>query len=414
MNTVHYSPADAGGGALRHRDAFAAFVTDDASRQSALTAANEQGWTGAMIAEGGIASAIESLCDVPTPRVLLIDISESSDPFRDLNQLAEVCMEGTRVIALGKVNDVELFRRLIQSGVDDYLVKPVSAATLSRAFTAAGRDRGAGRGAKPLGRMIVVVGARGGIGTTTLAANLAWMVAHEQNRRSMLVDLDLQFGGLALALDIEPSRGLAEALHNAGRIDDLLVERAAVKVDEQLSVLCAEEGLERATHVDSAAIEALTGRLRAGFECVVVDLPRAMLAAHAHLVAAADLVIVVTDYTLLAARDCPRVLKRVREAGPKGKVMLIADRVGAPGHGEIARADLEKTLEATIDFEIPHDPKGAGSSAETGKPLAVVAPRGKAAAAIRAVAGATMGGGDRAGKAPLWKRLLTGKGKKEA
>jgi pilus assembly protein CpaE len=411
MSKVLYSPADAGGGALRHRDPFAAFVTDDASRQAAVTAANEQGWTGALIADGGVAGAIESLSDVPTPRVLLIDISESTDPFRDINRLAEVCMEGTRVIALGKVNDVEMFRRLIQAGVDDYLVKPVSATTLSRAFTAVGRDKGAAREGGALGRLLDELGARGGIGTTTLAANLAWIVAHEQNRRSMLVDLDLQFGGLALALDIEPSRGLAEALHNAGRIDDLLVERAAVKVDEQLSVLCAEEGLERATHVDPAAIEALMGRLRAGFECVVVDLPRSMLAEHAHLVAAADVIMVVTDYTLLAARDCPRVLKRVREAGPKGKVMLIADRVGAAGHGEIAKSDLEKTLDATIDYEIANDPKSAGSSAETGKPLAVVAPRGKAAAAIRAVAEQVMGGSD-GGKQPLWRRLM--KTKKES
>ncbi len=411
MSKVLYSPADAGGGALRHRDPFAAFVTDDASRQAAVTAANEQGWTGALIADGGVAGAIESLSDVPTPRVLLIDISESTDPFRDMNRLAEVCMEGTRVIALGKVNDVEMFRRLIQAGVDDYLVKPVSATTLSRAFTAVGRDKGAAREGGALGRLIVVLGARGGIGTTTLAANLAWIVAHEQNRRSMLVDLDLQFGGLALALDIEPSRGLAEALHDAGRIDDLLIDRAAVKVDEQLSVLCAEEGLERATHVDPAAIEALMGRLRAGFECVVVDLPRSMLAEHAHLVAAADAILVVTDYTLLAARDCPRVLKRVREARPKGKVMLIADRVGAAGHGEIAKSDLEKTLDATIDYEIANDPKSAGSSAESGKPLAVVAPRGKAAAAIRAVAEQVMGGSD-GGKQPLWRRLM--KTKKES
>jgi pilus assembly protein CpaE len=257
-----------------------------------------------------------------------------------------------------------------------------------------------------MGRLIVVVGARGGIGTTTLAANLAWIAAHEQNRRSALVDLDLQFGGLALALDIEPSRGLAEALHNPGRIDDLLVERSAVKVDEQLSVLCAEEGLDRATHIDDGAIEALMGRLREHYECVVVDLPRSLLAAHAHLVSAADLVMVVTDYTLLAARDCPRVLKRVRDAGPKGRVMLVADRVGAPGHGEIARADLEKALEATIDFEVPNDPKGASGSAEAGKPLAVVAPRGKAVAAIRAIAEQASGGAEKPAKKPLWKRLI--------
>lgn len=400
-------PADAGDGALRHRDPFAAFVTDDASRQAAVTAANEQGWTGAQIAEGGVAAAVESLGDVPTPRMLLIDISESADPFRDLSRLAEVCQEGTRVIALGKVNDVDMFRRLIQAGVDDYLVKPVNATALSRAFTSLGRERANLREASAPGKLVVVVGARGGIGTTTLAANLAWLVAHEQNKRSMLVDLDLHFGGLALAFDIEPSRGLAEALHNPGRIDDLLIERAAVKVDKQLSVLCAEEGLERAVHVDSAAIEALMGRLRAGFDCVVVDLPRAMLAAHAHLVAAADAVMVVTDYTLLAARDCTRVLKRVRDAQPKGKVMLIAGRVGAPGHGEIARADLEKMLDAKIDAEIPHDAKSAGVSAETGKLLVVVASSGKAAGAVRAMAALVLGGDGATVKLPLWRRLLS-------
>lgn len=394
--------ADAG----RGRDPFAAFITDDVSRQAAVTAASEQGWTGAPIADGGVAAAVESLSDAPTPRVLLVDISESADPLHDLNRLAEVCQEGTRVIALGKVNDVDMFRRLMQAGVDDYLVKPVNATTLSRAFASLGRERAGPREHAVPGKLVVAIGARSGIGTTTLVANLAWLVAHERNKRSVLVDLDLQFGGLAMALDIEPSRGLAEALHNPGRIDDLLVARAAVKVDGQLSVLCAEEGLERAVHVDSAAIEALMGRLRAGYDCVMVDLPRAMLAAHAHLVAAADVVMVVTDYTLLAARDCPRVLKRVRDAQPKGKVVLIADRLGAPGHGEIARAELEKTLDAKIDAEIPDDAKSAGLSAETGKPLVVAAPRGKATGAIRAAATLVLGG-DEAAKLPLWRRLMS-------
>ncbi|MCK6453874.1 MAG: AAA family ATPase, partial [Alphaproteobacteria bacterium] len=401
------SPADAAGGAPRLREPFAAFVLDDASRQAAIKAANEQGWTGARVAEGGIAGAIDTLGDAVTPCVLLIDLSESPDPVGDINRLAEVCQEGTRVVALGRVNDIELFRRLMETGVDDYLVKPVTAAQLNTAFARLSRERVATTEALAPGQLVVLIGTRGGIGSTALAVNLAWLAAHDVRKRTALVDLDLQFGSTALALDIEPSRGMAEALQNPGRIDDLLVERSSVKVDEQLCVLCAEEGLERPVRMDPTAIDALIDRLRASYECVVVDLPRAMTAGQAALVGAADAVVVVTDYTLIGARDCPRLLKRIRELSPKGKVIVVANRVGAPGHSDLKRADLEKTIDAKVDCEIPQDQKGASESVQTGKPMVVSAPRSKAADAMRALARQICGDAD-AAKPSLWRRL-TGK-----
>ncbi len=401
------SPADAAGGAPRLREPFAAFVLDDASRQAAIKAANEQGWTGARIADGGIAGAIDTLVDAVTPRVLLIDISESSNPVDDINRLAEVCQEGTRVVALGRVNDIELFRHLMQTGVDDYLVKPVTSDQLNAAFARLTRERAAASEASAPGQLIVLVGARGGIGSSALAVNLAWLTAHDMHKRTALVDLDLQFGSTALALDIEPSRGMAEALQNAARIDDLLIERSSVKIDDQLCVLCAEEGLERAVRMDPAAIDALIDRLRTTFECVVVDLPRAMTAGQATLVSAADAVVVVTDYTLIGARDCPRLLKRIRESAPKGKVLVVANRIGAPGHSDLRRADIEKTIDAKVDFEVPQDQKGASESVQTGKPLVVSAPRSKAAEAMREIARRLCGDAE-AAKLSLWRRL-TGK-----
>ena len=407
MHNTVLSPADAGGGALRAREPFAAFVLDDASRQAAILASNEQGWTGARVADGGIAGAIESLGDMPTPGVLLIDVSESIDPIQDINRLAEVCQEGTHVIALGSVNDVDLFRRLIQAGVDDYLVKPINPDGLKVAFAHLTRARvAAPQAAGTPGRLVLVVGARGGVGASALAANLAWLAGHMQDgRRAALVDLDLQFGSAALALDIEPGRGLADALRTPSRIDDLLIERASVKVDEQFSVLCAEEGLETPLQVDPTAIDSLIERLRATFDCVIVEMPRGLVPSQSQLIGAADAILVLADYTLVSARDCPRLLTRLKEARPKGAIKVAVNRVGAPGHGEIKRPDLEKALGSKVDVEIPHDAQTATQSLQAGKPMVVAAKKAKTCGIIRSLAMDICAMAP-AAKPTLWRRLL--------
>ena len=407
MHKTALAPADAGGGALRAREPFAAFVLDDASRQAAIVASNEQGWTGARVADGGIAGAIDSLADIPTPRVLLIDVSESADPIQDINRLAEVCQEGTHVIALGGLNDVDLFRRLMHAGVDDYLVKPINPDTLKVAFASLTRSRAPTpqTPANP-GRLVMVVGARGGVGASALAANLAWLAGHMQDgRRAALVDLDLQFGSAALALDIEPGRGLADALRTPSRIDDLLVERASVKIDEQLSVLCAEEGLETPLQVDPTAIESLIERLRASFDCVVVEMPRGLVPSQTALLASADAILMVADYTLVSARDCPRLLTRLKEARPKGPIKVAVNRVGAPGHGEIKRPDLEKALGSKVDIEIPHDAQTATQSLQAGKPMVVAVKKAKTCDIIRTLARDICDLSPVA-KPTLWRRLL--------
>lgn len=406
MDKTLFSPADAGGGAPRLREPFAAFVLDDASRQVAIIAANEEGWTGARVADGGIAGAVETLADMPTPRVLLIDISESEDPIQDINRLAEVCQEGTHVVALGGVNDVDLFRRLIQAGVDDYLVKPISPEALKHSISQLSRERQQPREAATPGRLVIVVGTRGGVGASAIATNLAWIAGHAlPERRAALVDLDLQFGSAALALDIEPGRGLADALRTPSRIDDLLVERAAVKVDEHLAVLCGEEGLDHALQIDPSAIGSLIERLRSGYDCVVVELPRSQVPVQSQLLGTADAVLVVADYTLVAARDCPRLLNRIKETQTRGQIKIVVNRVGAPGHNEIKRPDLEKALGSKIDFEIPHDAQTAAQSLQAGKPMVVASQKAKPSAAIRDLAKDVCDLGQPA-KPPLWRRLL--------
>src|SRR6266511_501999 len=167
------------------KPSFAAFVSDD-SIAAVKKAAEEIGATQPRVVRGTVADATRRLADVPTPKQLVVEISGSADPLADMASLAEVCDEGTQVIALGDINDVELYRSLIASGVHDYLVKPVSAEAMAAALTRAGPGP-QGEPAPKMGRLIAVVGARGGVGATTVATNLAWTLAHEHNMRVALV-----------------------------------------------------------------------------------------------------------------------------------------------------------------------------------------------------------------------------------
>ncbi|MBL6933238.1 MAG: P-loop NTPase, partial [Rhodospirillales bacterium] len=215
------------------RAAFLAVVTDEVTRAVMVRVAAENGWSENQVLEGSAAEAVDALNNIPTPEKLVIDLSGSADPIADIDALAQVCQPDTRVIALGDINDVNLFRHLMDMGVQDYLLKPVSAEDLNEAVSRVDDVETQGTDDdERQGRLIAVIGARGGVGASTVAANIAWMMAHQQGQRVALIDLDLYFGSIALALDMEPGRGFREALENPSRIDGLFVERAMVRESE--------------------------------------------------------------------------------------------------------------------------------------------------------------------------------------
>ena len=159
----------------------------------------------------------------------MVDLSDSELPLSDINSLADVCEPGVTVVAFGQRNDCGLFRDLLQHGVADYLVKPITPALLQKAILSASEQSGVVKSSHKLGKLVAVTGTRGGVGSTTVATSVAWLIAHERRRRVALVDLDLQFGTVALSLDLEPSHGLREALENPNRIDGLFMDRVLVQ-----------------------------------------------------------------------------------------------------------------------------------------------------------------------------------------
>ena len=189
------------------------------------------------------------------------------------------------VIAIGDRNDVGLFRDLINNGVSDYLVKPITPALMQKSLLNVVESATQGKQSDRRGRLVAVSGARGGVGATMLATGISWSIANRRRRRVALVDLDLQFGTVALALDLEPSPGLREALEHPGRIDGLFVDRAMVRQSDTLYVLSGEESLGEPVAADTSSLDILLKELRNKFHYVVVDVPRQVSPATQYIAA---------------------------------------------------------------------------------------------------------------------------------
>lgn len=372
-----------------HHDEFMGFCADPATREMLVGFAESHGWPAATVQEGGISAAVQFLITAPPPRRLVVDLGDHGDPATAVQMLCESCSQDTVTIALGSVNDIKLYRELTRAGAADYLVKPPSQEALSEAIEKALRNRGVGPAAPAaedrLGRLIVFVGARGGAGTSTLAMNSAWLMAHEQGLRVALVDLDVQFGTIALNLDLDPSHGLIDALENPSRIDGLFIASAMVNASDSLFVLASEGPLGGHLSFDPGAVDLLFHELCHNFDRVVVDLPRSALVQNQGLLAKATDILVVSDLSLPCVRDTMRMLSFLKDSAYDARVLVVANRVHRGGKGQISRNDFERGIETRVHYVVPEDVKGATASANAGKPLLVVAKRSPILGALRKI-----------------------------
>lgn len=362
---------------------FRAFVRDDATRRVVDQVMGELMVPHASVHQGGVAEAIRLLGVERSPRLLIVDITGVDLPLSAINELAEVCEPGVAVIAVGERNDVGLFRELVHNGVSDYLVKPLTPALLQRSVVTV-IDAAAHRRQNRLGRLIAVTGARGGVGTTMVATGVAWSIAHDRSRRVGLLDLDLQYGTVALALDLEPSRGLRDALEHASRIDSLFVERTMTRCSDTLFVLSAEEALAEPMQPDQAAMDSLIRELRNKFHYVVVDVPRQVSATTQKVLHDATDLFVVTDLSLGGMRDTLRQVTALPAANAGCQISVVGNRIGEHRQGEISRAEFETAIARKLDFAIPFDPKDVAAAMNAGR--AVAAGNSKVTPVLRAIA----------------------------
>lgn len=396
-----------------NRDPFAAYICDDTALDVLRPVVIELGWQPEKCNKGGLRNAIQSLSVSASPNILLVDLSESGDPLNDINALAEVCEPGTVVIAIGQVNDVRLYRDLIASGIHDYLLKPLSAGQLRDAlnqaqavFTTPKTSDGE---VTQHHISTAVVGTRGGVGASTLATSLAWLFSTEHEAATALLDLDVHFGTDALALDLEPGRGLTDAIDNPSRIDGLFIERAMIRANDKLSILSAEAPINSPLMTDGAAFVQLEEEFRQAFEMTVIDMPRNMLINFPQVMTDVNVVLVTTDMTLAAARDTIRILSWLKTHAAHAHPLVIANKV-QPGMTEISKADFEASIERKIDFTIPYDVKAAANAAKLGQTFIEANKGAKATSVIKQLAERIMGASeeDLAAEANAPKKSLLG------
>jgi pilus assembly protein CpaE len=355
---------------------------------------------GLQIVNGGTREVVDYLAAGAPPKLLIVDVSDSAKPMSAMLPIIAAFAEDTKVIAIGAVNDINLYREMTEAGISDYLVKPVSDRALDGAINRAEERRqqamqasmSPGPAAAPVNdkrSVISVLGTRGGVGATTVATNLAWLMAFDKKRDTILMDLDLQDGSIALALDVEPSHGLREVLDNPSRIDSLFITSVGVKCGDHLTVMAAEEGVDDEVHYNTSAVSLLVEELRKQSPVLVVDVPRKAAAARAAVLAASTDIVVVTDMTLAGLRDAIRFNAMIQQVASSARVIFVANRDGGK-EATVSKAEFEKALGKPVNVVLADDPKANQAAANAGKPVVAAAASSKMTAGFKSIASLLM------------------------
>ena len=333
---------------------------------------------------GGITAAAEAYRGSPTPNVIVIESEHHSDDIlHGLDRLAEVCDSGTRVIVIGRVNDVTLYRELTRRGVSDYLIAPVGTIDIVRAIC----GLFSAPDAKPVGRIIAVVGAKGGVGASTVAHNIGWAIARDLSLDSVVTDLDLAFGTAGLDYNQDPPQGIADAVFSPDRVDSAFVDRLLSKCTEHLSLLAAPATLDRVYDFGADAFDSILDSLRGTIPCVVLDVPHVWSGWTKRLLIGADEILVVAGPDLANLRNAKNLVDLLRTARPNDhRPYYCLNQVGVPKRPEITPADFAKALEDQPLAVIPFEPQLFGTAANNGQMIAEVSASHKTAEMFRQLA----------------------------
>ncbi len=319
---------------------------------------------------GGLTAAIEAYRSAPTPNVIILESeSRGEDVLAGLDELAQVCDASTRVIIIGRMNDVALYRDLVRRGVSDYLIMPVDTLQVVRAVC----SLFSAPDAKPVGRVIAVTGAKGGVGASTLAHNIAFAIARDLKLDSVVTDLDLAFGTAGLDFNQDPPQGIAEAVFSPDRIDNAFIDRLLAKCTDHLSLLAAPATLERVYDFGADAFDAIFDSLRATVPCIVLDVPHQWTGWTKQTLVSADDILIVAAPDLANLRNTKNIYDFLKAARPNDhRPLYCLNQVGVPKRPEIKAADFAKALDDPPVAVIPFEPQVFGAAANNGQMIAEI------------------------------------------
>jgi pilus assembly protein CpaE len=319
---------------------------------------------------GGMAAAVEAYHTVPTPNVIILETEGRSDILAGLDQLATVCDAGTRVVVIGSVNDVAPYRELVRRGVNDYVIGPVEPLDVVRSIC----SLFSASEAVAVGRMIAIVGAKGGVGASTIAHNVAWAIARDLALDSVVIDLDLAFGTAGLDYNQDPLQGIANAVFSPDRLDTAVMDRLLSKCTDHLSLLAAPATLERVYDFGEQAFDSIFDTLRMTTPCIVLDVPHQWSAWTKRALVGADDILIVAEPDLANLRNAKNMLNILKAARPNDREPLYClNQVGMPKRPEIGASEFAKAIESQPIAAIPFDSRMFGTAANNGQMIAEIA-----------------------------------------
>lgn len=351
-----------------------AFCETDAVRQTLERSASDRRMVRAHLGVqmGGIPGAIEFYGSSPTPNLVIVESRLVGEELvGELGRLAEVCDNETKVVVIGHVNDVLLYRTLVGHGVSDYLISPVSMADIMSAIS--------GIYAEPengvLGRVIAFIGAKGGSGSSTICHNVAWAISSTFKNEVLLADLDLPFGTANINLDQDPAMGIADAVYSQDRIDDIMLDRLLAKCAEHLSLLAAPSTLERTYDFDLHAFSQIFEVAQRSVPCIVADVPHQWSGWTQQVLSAADEIVITAVPELANLRNAKNLIDKISSIRPNDSPpKLVLNQVGVPKRPEITVSDFSGALDLEPLVVIPFEPALFGSASNSGQMISESAP----------------------------------------
>jgi pilus assembly protein CpaE len=318
---------------------------------------------------GGMAAATEAYRSAPTPNVIVLETDARGDILSGLDHLATVCDPGTRVVVIGRINDVGLYRELVRRGVSDYVIAPVTTIDVVRSIC----NLFSAPESKSVGRIIAVVGAKGGVGASTIAHNVAWAIARDLAMDSVVADLDLAFGTAGLDYNQDPPQGIADAVFSPDRIDTAFLDRLLSKCTDHLSLLAAPATLDRVYDFGVESFDAIFDTLRTTMPCIVLDVPHQWSGWTKRALISADDILIVAAPDLASLRNTKNLYDLLKGSRPNDRPPLYClNQVGVPKRPEINAGEFAKAIENQPIVTIPFDPQMFGSAANNGQMIAEV------------------------------------------
>jgi len=333
---------------------------------------------------GGIPAAVAHYQESPTPNLIVVESRHHRQQLlADLDQLAECCDAGTRVIVVGHVNDVQLYRELVKRGVNEYLIAPIQPLQLMESISNLYNDPDS----DPVGNVYAFIGAKGGVGSSTICHNVAWTLSEALTSNVVISDLDMAFGTTGLDFNQDPVQGIAEALSSPDRLDEVLLDRLLTKCSEQLSIFAAPVMLDREYDLSADACDTVIDVVRQNVPYVAIDLPHTWTAWCKRLLIQADEVVITAAPDLANLRNAKNVVDLLRAQRKNDAVPhLVLNMTDVPKRPEITAKDFEQALEVPVAATIEFDAEIFGQAANNGQMIEELNPKAKAVQVFHSLA----------------------------